>query len=64
MGSGIARVSGSLDLYTLMSQPDTKELACIFSGAMTAFSMQTNEKLMIDVDFKRSLILVVIVEHS
>ncbi|CAF2993677.1 unnamed protein product [Rotaria sp. Silwood2] len=50
-GSGIARVSGGLDFYTLMSQPDQEEFLQIFSGAMTAFSIQNGSQLVTAVDF-------------
>ncbi|CAF3652129.1 unnamed protein product [Rotaria sp. Silwood1] len=50
-GTGIARVSGGMDFYTLMSQPDQDEFLKLFSGAMTAFSMQNGSQLVTAVDF-------------
>ena len=52
-GSGVARVTGGLELYGLLTQPDQKELHSIFSGAMTALSMQTGDNLTNAVDFSR-----------
>ncbi|CAF2570076.1 unnamed protein product [Rotaria sp. Silwood2] len=52
-GSGIARVSGDVDIYTLMGQPGQEEFLQIFSGAMTTFSMQSSSLLVTAVDFGR-----------
>ncbi|CAF1349980.1 unnamed protein product [Rotaria sordida] len=52
-GSGIARVSGGMDMYTFMAQPDQQEFVRIFSGAMTTFSMQNGSELVANVDFGR-----------
>jgi hypothetical protein len=52
-GTGVARISGGLDLYTLMGQPDQKDLLSVFSGTMTAFSMETGAQLVTGVDFGR-----------
>ena len=52
-GSGVARVSNGLDFHTLLSEPNEKELYSIFSGAITALSMQTGANLINGVDFSR-----------
>ncbi|CAF2830080.1 unnamed protein product [Rotaria sp. Silwood2] len=52
-GSGIARVSGGMDMYTLMGQPDQEEFLSIFSGAMTALSTNNASLLVTGVDFSR-----------
>jgi hypothetical protein len=52
-GTGVARVSGGLDFYTLISQPDQKEFLSIFSGSMTTGSVQTGANLVAGVDFGR-----------
>jgi hypothetical protein len=52
-GTGVARISGGIDFYTLMGQPDQKELLSMFSGSMTTFSMQTGSRLVAGVDFGR-----------
>jgi hypothetical protein len=49
-GSGIARVTGGLDLYKFFSQPDQQHLSAIFSGAMTALSTSTDTKLVAGLD--------------
>ena len=51
--SGVARVSNGLDFHTLLSEPNEKELYSIFSGAITALSMQTGANLINGVDFSR-----------
>lgn len=52
-GSGVARISGGLDLYNLLKQPEQKELLSIFSGAMVPFSIQLDTKLIVNVDYSR-----------
>ena len=52
-GSGIARVTDGLDLYTLLSQPEQKEFFSVFSGALTALEMLAGNKPVTDVDFGR-----------
>lgn len=49
--TGIGHISGGLDFYALMGQPDRKEFSSIFSGAMATFSTQTGAKLVYSVDF-------------
>lgn len=56
--SGVARVSGGIDFYTLYSQDDQKDLLSIFSGAMTAQSLYIGDKLTTGVDFGRFKTLV------
>ncbi|CAF4852082.1 unnamed protein product [Rotaria sp. Silwood1] len=51
IGTGIARISNGLDFYTLMAQPDQKELLSMFSGSMTTFSTQTGSQLVTGVNF-------------
>ncbi|CAF1149026.1 unnamed protein product [Rotaria sp. Silwood1] len=51
--AGVARVSGGMDFYTLIGQPDQEELLKIFSGAMTTYSIQSGSQLVTAVNFGR-----------
>ena len=42
-----------VDLYTLLSRPDQKEYLDTFNGAMTAFTLQTGDRLVSAIDFGR-----------
>jgi hypothetical protein len=44
-GTGVSRITGGVDFYTLMGQSDQKELLSMFSGSMTTFSTQTGSRL-------------------
>ena len=52
-GSGIAQVTGGIDVYTFLSRPEQKDLLDTFNNAMTAFSTYTGTKLVTGVDFGR-----------
>jgi hypothetical protein len=57
-GSGIARISGGLDLYTFLCQPNNQDTLKIFTGAMMAMSHYNNPKLVTSVDYGRFSTLV------
>ena len=52
-GTALEQITGGLDIYTFLHQPNQKNLLTKFNGAMTALSLQAGDSLVTNSDFDR-----------